>query len=179
MLQSDAAVLENLFNELFVPTWRTCLQGGAPEPVYKPAQSADDLNQIYFTLDYFSSALHEVAHWCLAGDQRRRQIDYGYWYAPDGRDALQQMEFEQVEVKPQALEWIFSRAAAVPFRVSADNLAQGNGASAVFKQAIFNQVQLYCLQGLPERAALWVAGLQRQFGGINPLHGEMYRLDDL
>src|SRR3546814_2809228 len=49
-----------------------------------------------------------VAHWCLAGAARRRQDDYGYWYAADGRDLEQQHLFEQVEVKPQALELLFS-----------------------------------------------------------------------
>ena len=62
-----------------------------------PAQQPGALNRIVFTHDYFASALHEVAHWCVAGPERRRLTDYGYWYAPDGRTEKQQMEFERVE----------------------------------------------------------------------------------
>src|SRR3546814_12851389 len=64
-----------------------------------------------------------VAHWCLAGAARRRQDDYGYWYAADGRDLEQQHLFEQVEVKPQALELLFSDVCGLNFCVSVDNLA--------------------------------------------------------
>lgn len=36
---------------------------------------------------------------------------------------IQQQNFFQVEVRPQALEWIFSSAAGVPFKPSVDNLS--------------------------------------------------------
>jgi elongation factor P hydroxylase len=58
--------------------------------------------------DYLASALHEVAHWCLAGVERRKLEDYGYWYSPDGRSRGEQSAFENVEARPQALEWILS-----------------------------------------------------------------------
>ncbi len=40
--------------------------------------------------DFFASALHEISHWCVAGKARREQVDFGYWYCPDGRDAMTQ-----------------------------------------------------------------------------------------
>ncbi len=36
--------------------------------------------------------------------------DLGYWYAPDGRIEEQQALFEQVEIKPQAIEWLFAKS---------------------------------------------------------------------
>ena len=47
--------------------------------------------------------------------------------AKDGRDEEQQKAFEQVEVKPQAIEWAFSIACDFKFNFSLDNL---NGAPA-------------------------------------------------
>ncbi|MDO3385426.1 elongation factor P hydroxylase [Gilvimarinus sp. SDUM040013] len=132
--------LVEIFNRCFLDRENTRLLGGAPEPLYLPA-SAGSPAQIHFTQDFFSSALHECAHWCVAGEARRQLEDYGYWYAPDGRDASQQAEFERVEVRPQALEWLFSVAANWPFRVSADNLAMELGPSDAFKDAICAQAQ--------------------------------------
>ena len=76
----DAAQLVALFNRAFEATDNTVLQGGADEPYYVPGQPSC----IYFRADYARSALHEVAHWCVAGVRRRRFPDYGYWYSPDG-----------------------------------------------------------------------------------------------
>jgi elongation factor P hydroxylase len=90
----------------------------------------------------------------IAGDERRTQVDYGYWYAPDGRNAQQQKLFQQVEVKPQALEWILSDAAHYPFQFSFDNLT-GDDASEdmeAFKSAVYQQKERYCQQGLWSRA---------------------------
>ena len=50
-------------------------------------------------------------------------VDYGYWYIEDGRDSGQQEAFFVAEVKPQALEWLFSVACGYPFSVSVDNIA--------------------------------------------------------
>lgn len=73
--------------------------------------------------------------------------------------------FERVEVKPQALEWLFSEAAGVKFRVSADNLANPNVAlSETFKIAVARQARQYLLSGLPARAARYFRALQDAFG---------------
>lgn len=168
-----------LFDGLFAEAYNTRLVGGAEEPLYQVAEEAASANIIYFTRDYFASALHEVAHWCIAGEDRRRLTDYGYWYEPDGRSPEQQHDFEQVEVRPQALEWIFCCASRFPFRVSADNVQSGNGASPQFKQAIWRQVHSFCQSGLPERSQEFAAGLKGEFGGPEFLDPRHYRLDDL
>ncbi len=59
---------------------------------------------LFLLMVFYASALHEIAHWCIAGENRCQQVDYGYWYEPNGRSEERQFEFEKVEVKPQALE---------------------------------------------------------------------------
>lgn len=123
---ADADALTALFNSLFSDAENSELRGGADEPLYEPAKDVAPA-KIYFRADYAASALHEVAHWCIAGAERRRLTDYGYWYSPDGRDAEAQRRFLQVESRPQALEWAFSQACGRDFRLSLDNLdAQTN-----------------------------------------------------
>lgn len=171
-------VLESLFAEAFVEEFNTLLSGGAEEPLYEPAEGRN-AHIIHYRYDYFASALHEVAHWCVAGTQRRLQVDYGYWYAEDGRSQEQQNLFEAVEVRPQAMEWVFAVASGRYFRVSADNLAQGLGPSDAFKMAIYQQVQQFCERGLPSRAARFSAVLSQYFGVVAPLDLQHYRLQDL
>jgi len=149
--QSDIDKLVEIFNDLFEKSEKTRLQMGADEPFYQAPQ-ADKLAVIYFREDFFSSALHEIAHWTLAGAARRLQDDFGYWYEADGRTSQQQAEFERVEVKPQAVEWLLSLASNHRFHFSADNLAQNNEASDDFKQAVHQQATIYRQQGLPVRA---------------------------
>lgn len=155
--------LIDIFNRCFAETERTHLVGGADEPLYSPALDNQVLHTIYFRSDYFASALHEVAHWCVAGRSRRTQEDYGYWYAPDGRNQAQQALFEQVEVRPQAFEWVFSRACGYPFRVSADNLALNTGPSQAFKRAIAEQAQQLVLDGLPARTQYFAEALSAYY----------------
>jgi elongation factor P hydroxylase len=76
-------------------------------------------------------------------EQRRKLPDLGYWYAPDGRTAEQQALFEQVEIKPQAIEWLFATAFGRKFRVSLDNLTGEGGDGALFKDNVFNQVKRF------------------------------------
>lgn len=168
-----------VFHRLFERDYRTRLQGGAEEPLYRPAAHDGDHHCIFFTRNYTASALHEIAHWCVAGEQRRLQEDYGYWYEPDGRSAAQQALFEQVEVKPQAFEWVFSVAAGRPFRVSADNLQAGLGASEAFKDRIYQQLRTLCEQGLPTRARQFAEGLARRSGVAEPFASYHYRRSEL
>ena len=133
------------------------------EPLYKVGAGED--HQLIYRQDFCASALHEVAHWCIAGEQRRQHLDYGYWYAPDGRDAMQQRQFEQVEIKPQALEWHFALACQLQFRISVDNLDGDVGAGGVFARAVAEQAQQYCHQHLPARAEHFRLALAREFGG--------------
>lgn len=112
------------------------------EPEYFPA-TATQPARIQFAHGFFNSALHEISHWCIAGEQRRLLPDLGYWYAPDGRTQEQQALFEQVEIKPQAIEWLFAQAFGRKFRVSLDNLTGESGDGRTFKDNVFAQVQRY------------------------------------
>lgn len=161
--QHDAHDLIELFNALFLLDFNTRLQGGADEPLYEPA-TAFRPALIHFREDFFASALHEVAHWCIAGRRRRQMLDYGYWYAPDGRNAAQQRVFESVEAAPQALEWIFADAARFPFRPSLDNLDADADSGARFRAAIRAQRARRCKQGLPARAARFQRALAECYG---------------
>ena len=114
--------LEAVFHDCFFEAFNTRLVGGADEPLYQPAALPGQAHLLHYREDYFASALHEVAHWCIAGERRRGLVDFGYWYAPDGRSAAQQRDFEAVEYKPQALEWHFARACGYRFRISLGNL---------------------------------------------------------
>lgn len=144
--------LISIFNHCFANKYNTQLLKGGDEPIYLPAEGERTYHAICFAHGFFSSALHECAHWLIAGAERRKQIDFGYWYAPDGRTAAQQVLFQSVEVKPQAMEWILSNAARHRFRVSIDNLSGEETDPSAFKQAIYHQIKNYCTQGLPARA---------------------------
>lgn len=170
-----------LFNSVFQKTENTILCGGGAEPEYLPASNRAAYHRVIFTHDYVSSALHEIAHWCIAGKERRLKPDYGYWYIPDGRNQQEQSQFEQVEVKPQALEWIFSRACGVDFRISVDNIsAEGQSQpSHTFKQQIMHQAREYCRTGLDTRALRWLHALHDEFQYPLPLIDSYYSVDGL
>lgn len=162
--------LIELFNQLFLDSYNTVLVRGDKEPVYLPANNENPQNRIIFAHGFYASALHEISHWCVAGRERRKQEDFGYWYNPDGRTAEEQVEFEKVEIRPQAFEWILSTAAGHKFHFSADNLSSGIGASDEFKQNVLNQVYQLLEDGLPERVERLVQGLIQQSGRgpLNP-----------
>lgn len=144
--------LITIFNQCFEKDYNTQLVKGGDEPIYLPADESRPYHAIFFARGFFSSALHECAHWLIAGEKRRLLVDFGYWYEPDGRTKEQQALFQSAEVKPQAIEWILSRAAGYPFRVSNDNLGGEETDSSAFILAVHNQVKMYCEQGLSPRA---------------------------
>lgn len=111
-----------IFNNCFASSHNTILVSGADEPIYLPGDETTPFNRIVFANGFFASALHEIAHWCVAGPSRWHLVDFGYWYCPDGRDAMTQSKFEAVEIAPQSYEWMLSVAAGFPFQVSCDNL---------------------------------------------------------
>ena len=154
-----------LFNDLFRESQGTILVRGGDEPEYLPASETGDVAQIIFAHGYYASALHEISHWCIAGEQRRTLRDYGYWYCPDGRSASQQQAFERVEIKPQALEWLFSVAAGSVFHISVDNLSGDGGSDeAAFCSNVAKQADRYLQQGLPARATLFFDTLRTFYG---------------
>ena len=154
----DAHQVMRLFNQEFVESDRTELIGGAAEPYYEPGS----LNRIYFRADYVRSALHEVAHWCVAGRRRRQLADYGYWYSPDGRDAKQQQAFFAVEARPQAVERYFCEAIGIAFSPSVDNV--GAQIEPQRLRRFEARIQEWCNQfernGLPLRAARFITALR-------------------
>ncbi len=157
--------LEQAFHDCFFAQYATILVGGGSEPVYRPSAEPDrEPHRIIYREDYFASALHEVAHWCLAGPERRRLEDYGYWYRPDGRNAEEQAEFERAEARPQAIEWIFSDACGFPFHLSADNLAAAQGPTRGFEESVRRVKAELLAGGLPERAARFADALRRSRG---------------
>jgi elongation factor P hydroxylase len=163
----SATRIEQVFAECFARRWRTRLVGGAAEPFYRPATRPGELHLLHYRSDYFASALHEVSHWCIAGEGRRQLADFGYWYAPDGRDSDQQRAFEAAEAGPQALEWYFSLACGYPFRVSIDNLDPADGStpdSEPFKQLIAARARHWRRLGLPARAQQFFEALGGEFG---------------
>lgn len=152
--------IEHLNREV-MPALQTRLVGGFAEPFYQaPAGTAPA--EVQFTRDYERSALHELAHWCIAGDARLKQDDYGYWYAPDGRTGDQQQQFFKVEIKPQALERHFCEALGMPFDVSVDNLENIDiDGIETFKHDVERQYTHYTSTGLPERASVIYQCLQQ------------------
>lgn len=167
-----AQTLEQVFSDCFRETSNTLLHGGYSEPLYQPAASADQFNVIRYREDFIASALHEVAHWCIAGSARRKRVDFGYWYAPDGRNASQQRAFENVEYKPQALEWFFAKACGYRFRISADNLntqsVQTLGEDA-FEQRVIEQAESWVKHGLPFDGLNFFRALCTKFGTSDEL----------
>jgi elongation factor P hydroxylase len=185
--QLDAIIA--LFDQLFFGSHNTRLISGAEEPVYLPADMPNNkesqhnqaggtaYHRLCFRQDYLSSALHEIAHWCLAGTQRRLLEDFGYWYQPDGRSAEQQQVFETVEVRPQALEWMFSIACGQRFQLSVDNLSGGQSEpSSEFSQAVMEQAKSWCEAGtMPSRAEQFLAALVEQFVLADPRDQQYYQ----
>ena len=154
-----------LFNGLFQPSTATQLIAGHDEPEYRPADGQCRWNRILFAHEFYASALHEVSHWCIAGAARRRLVDYGYWYQPDGRTVDEQALFERVESRPQALEWIFAAAVGRRFHLSLDNLdGPGAGQRARFASEVQRHAQRYIQRGLPQRAALFRDALLDWYG---------------
>ncbi len=155
--------ISELFATAFLATENTILVGGAAEPFYLPAANGLPA-KIFYRDDYLRSALHEVAHWCVAGSHRRQLADYGYWYSPDGRDMNAQQAFFAVEAKPQAIEKHFCAALGVPFSPSIDNLNLDIPSAdlAAFGARLQAWYEHYAAQGLPDRAARFAQLLGRQ-----------------
>jgi elongation factor P hydroxylase len=160
--------LITIFNGCFTAEYNTRLVKGDDEPLYLPATEGQPYHALFFAHGFFSSALHECAHWLIAGAKRRELVDFGYWYAPDGRTAEQQALFQTVEVKPQAIEWILSEATGYPFRVSVDNLDGEAFETERFKQAVYEQVIKYNEHGLPARAERFRNALSQFYGTGKP-----------
>jgi elongation factor P hydroxylase len=163
----DSQDLIVLFDRLFATAEGTRLVRGGSEPLYLPQGDDRPVAEVIFAHGFFASVLHEVAHWCLAGRARRLLRDYGYWYRPAGRTAAEQAEFEGVEARPQALEWIFSVAAGSVFHISADNLGGDHAtmeSEQRFRANVVAAARDFVARGLPPRALTFARALAEFYG---------------
>ena len=176
MLEHNPQDLITLFNARFLPSFNTLLVKGGDEPIYLPVSEACQHHQIIFAHGYYASALHEISHWCIAGAKRRLLEDFGYWYQPDGRDEQQQKTFEQVEIKPQAVEWALCVAANKSFNVSADNLNGFQADTLAFKKSVHQQVLIYLTQGFPAQAEQFIKVLCDYYQTPYPLSVNQFAL---
>lgn len=152
------------FNRLFGVSHRVCMTGGGAEPLYEPALP-DRAARIVFTADYPASALHEAAHWCLAGAARRCLRDYGYSYLPGPRDPASRAAFFASECDVQAIEALFAEVCGVRFVVSADDFEASPAEIEAFEGKVRRAIALRRTGGLPPRAALLRDALQAEFAG--------------
>ncbi len=146
------------FNREFADSHNTVMLGGAAEPLYLPA-TAQAAAQLFYREDYAASALHEAAHWCIAGRQRRTLVDFGYAYQPPPRSPEQQALFFNLELRTQTLERVFAQAAGVEFQPSADNLACNTGEFAQQIEATLPQVGAWLTTPAGKRAQRFHAAL--------------------
>ena len=161
-----------LFEQTFYQSHSTKLVRGTDEPVYLPADEHCEYHRIIFAHGFYASALHEVAHWLVAGEQRRLQEDYGYWYCPDGRDKTQQLAFENVEVHPQAIEWALSVCAGFSFNVSADNLGGEQTCRFQFQQRVYEKLKSLIENGFNERTQQLMKAMASFYKQPYPLNAE-------
>lgn len=119
---TDAEYCTQLIRTLRFALPELQIEGGHTEPFYRAPRDGFP-GCLQFRSDYPRSLLHELAHYCLAGDQRRAMDDFGYWYAPEGRSEAEQAAFEAAEVRPQALEWLFCDCLGLPFSPSRDDFS--------------------------------------------------------
>lgn len=161
MTDPAAARIVRTFNDTFLASHHTAMRGGAAEPLYLPAVGASPA-QIVFTYDYPASALHEAAHWCLAGEQRRTQRDYGYWYVPGPRNSAQRAAFFQAEADVQALEAVFAQTCGMRFVVSADDFDASPEELAQFEHDVTARLNVRRAT-LPLRARTFRAALAAAF----------------
>ena len=161
VVDHDYRDLIRIFEQTFYDQYRTRLVKGEDEPIYLPADEKSSDHRIVFAHGFYASALHEIAHWLIAGAARRQLVDYGYWYQADGRDQASQNSFEAAEIKPQAIEWSLSVAAGFAFNVSCDNLSGVQPDRFAFQARVQQQVALFLRDGYPPRVQQLLTALSQ------------------
>lgn len=156
------AHIEAVFARCFEARYGVRLVARDDEPLYEPCSGG--LARLGYVRDHPRSALHEVAHWCIAGRERRARMDFGYWYRPGPRSMLEQRRFEAVEAWPQALERLFCEAIDLPFEVSIDDLESSAAHEAKrFDEAVQRQAREALRLAQPARAMVYRSALERSF----------------
>lgn len=149
------------FNRTFARSEHTVLVGGAMAPYYLPSKPPHR-SIIRYRENFAASALHEAAHWCIAGTARLGRPDFGYWYVPSPRTAEQSAAFLRAECPVQALEMILAEAAGVRFRVSLDDLdLELSSRRGTFAAEVAARADRWRENGLPPRARRFVDALRR------------------
>lgn len=145
------------------------IKGDAEEPYYQAPQGENNAI-LYFRGNFPRSLLHEVSHYCLAGEQRRGLDDFGYWYSPCGRTAEEQQRFEIVEARPQGLEKLLCEISGIKFTPSLDDFS-GRPSSENFLKNLDLAYQEMLLSP-PPTANIVLAGLRRYWkcNGFASLH---------
>ena len=161
--------LELIFEECFALAFNTQLVGGVDQPLYQPADKKNTNNKIFYREDFFSSALHEVAHWCIASNKRRKLLDFGYWYDGSSRNNVQQTQFQSVELVPQAIELLFSQACHYSFVVSVDSFSVPQGDIMIFDREVKEKAKQLSVSGLPSRAVIFLQALTTFYSGSSPI----------
>ena len=147
----SAEQIADSFNAVFSGGCNTIMLGGASEPLFVPA-SGEQPARIHYTRDYARSALHEAAHWCIAGIDRRGLLDFGYAYQPPPRTQKQQQRFFLLERDTQALELLFCDAAELDFQPSPDNLDIEREMLDDFYRCVAERAGEWAKSRLPPRA---------------------------
>ena len=155
-----ANCIAQTFAQAFGRAHDTQLIGGALEPLYRPATSTAPAT-LYFREDYPASALHEVAHWCIAGTQRRRQEDFGYHYITGPRNAEDQVAFFESELRTQSLERAFTLTLGLEFQPSADNVEADIDGFAQAIQAHTPTLHDWLASSAGARARIFIRALER------------------
>jgi len=119
---TDDEYCQHLINAFAVIFPDLIIEGNAEEPFYR-APKDDNKPILYFRSNYPRSLLHEISHYCLAGDRRRQLDDFGYWYSPCGRSREEQLKFEVVEARPQGLEKAITEMVGIKFIPSMDDFS--------------------------------------------------------
>ena len=161
-MSTDAAAIGELFDLTFA-AYDVRMRGGFDEPIYLPSGHRDLVDariaEVRFSHDFAASALHEAAHWCIVGVERRSLVDYGYEYLAPPRAERAKVRFFDLEKRVQALEWVFCLAARLPFRPSLDDLTATSCDLARFAARIDGARGELLARGLPRRAALFANAL--------------------
>jgi len=158
-----AEAIAAAFAWCFYREFNTELVGGAPEPLYRPGSTTGPA-QLMYREDFPASALHEAAHWCIAGKARRQQEDFGYHYIAGPRTAAQQAAFFALELRAQCLEKQFAKAAGLDFLPSADNFQADLVAFSARIRAFEPELSNWLVSPAGARARRFIACLQRRFG---------------
>lgn len=139
------------------------IQGGGAEPFYQ-APKGSSPGIITFRENFPRSLLHEVSHYCLAGDRRRKIDDFGYWYSPARHNQEEQERFEQVEARPQGLEKLMCEIVGLDFSPSLDNFLVSHPSQGFIQalEAAYREMKLNppptayrALSGLARHNRLW------------------------